>query len=893
MIIDPLEHPNCYLGDQYAKDIVSGKIAASKFTIGACKRYLDDLNRTDEFTFDIEYAEKYLRLVQKFEHVIGNWPTKNIVYQPWQNFVWMNIMGWKSIETGYRRFRIAHVEVARGNAKALCLETDIPTPDRGLVKFGSLKIGDRVYSSTGEICNIIGKNDIHFPKSYRMHFSDGTKIDCSDKHLWNTSSKNERRRKASSVKDTEEIFKTLRAGKEANHSIETCGPIVGSREDCQLGYVLGYWLGDGHSSHGKFTAHEDQFDEICKRFKSRKLEVRITEKKGKAIVFLVPGLTYWLKEMGVLKNKHIPEKYFMAGEDVRRELLRGLMDSDGTISKQIGNFTFCNVNKNLATGTRRLIASLGYKAHLRKSVSKCQNGYVGSAHYVTFSTPNTRPTIFGIRAKEDRRCTRPIHCLNKRYINHVEEIDPKPMFCIEVDSKDKTFLITDQYIPTHNSAMASQAALFFLALDNPQGNQIATVASRRDQARIVLDSARHMAKKAVSFRTQTGVKVQAHSITHDESNSKIRALSSDSTGLDGLNDILAVCDELHAMSREVFEVIYSGMSKRRDSLTLCITTAGFDIDSVGYSQSSYAKKVALGDVKDDQFFAIVYTLDEDDDIFDPEVWIKANPGYGDSVDPHTFEAKVAKAKEMPSDIPNLKVKHLNLWLSEANAFFDLVAWDKCADTSLKIEDFAGEKTIIGVDLASKIDLTSLGYIFERGGIYYLFDKSYIPEDRVKKIRNTLYDECIARGHLIQTKGEAIHYPQIEKEILESSKIFRIQEILYDPWSATGFAQNLAAERLNLVEFKQNTSNLSEPTKTMDALIRQGKIRHNGSPLLRWAFANIVCKYDAADNVFPRKTHERLKIDPAIALIMSLASWTQKEKKVSVYESRGIKSIQGK
>jgi phage terminase large subunit-like protein len=82
MVIDPLEYPNCYLGDQYAKDIVSGKIAASKFTIGACKRYLEDLTREDEFFFDIEYAEKYLRLVQKFEHVIGTWKTKNIVYQP-------------------------------------------------------------------------------------------------------------------------------------------------------------------------------------------------------------------------------------------------------------------------------------------------------------------------------------------------------------------------------------------------------------------------------------------------------------------------------------------------------------------------------------------------------------------------------------------------------------------------------------------------------------------------------------------------------------------------------------------------------------------------------------------------------------------------------------------
>lgn len=556
MRINKEEYPFCAIGHQYALDIVSGKISACKFIIGACERYLKDLENP-KFIFDLDKAEKFLRVVQKFEHVIGEWKTKNIVFAPWQCWVWMNIMGFYSVETGYRRFRIAHIEIARGNSK---------------------------------------------------------------------------------------------------------------------------------------------------------------------------------------------------------------------------------------------------------------------------------------------------------------------------------------------STMASQAALYFLALDGSKGNQIAAVATKKEQARIVLDAARAMAKKANTFRSKTGVKVFAHTIIQDSTNSKMRALSSDSTGLDGLNEVLAICDELHAMQREVFEVIYSGMSKRKDSLTLCITTAGFNTDSVGYSQSVYAKKIASGDVQDDQFFSAVYTLDETDYIFDPSVWIKANPGYGDSVDPHTFEAKAKKAQEEASDIPNFKVKHLNMWLSEHKAFYDLSKWDACADPNLKIEDFIGQPCIVGVDLASKVDLTALGFIFKKDDMYYLFDRSYIPEQTVKDTRNVLYDKCIAEGHLISTPGEAIHYPNIGKDLVEASKKYRIQECLYDPWNATAFSQEMTDARINMVEFRFNTANLSEPTKNLDALIRQGKIRHNGSPLLRWCLGNIVCKRDAADNVFPRKEHERLKIDPVIALIMALASWMQKSQQTSSFEKFGIRFI---
>jgi phage terminase large subunit-like protein len=439
------------------------------------------------------------------------------------------------------------------------------------------------------------------------------------------------------------------------------------------------------------------------------------------------------------------------------------------------------------------------------------------------------------------------------------------------------------------SAMASQTVLYFLALDDPNGNQISTVATKKDQARIVLDSARAMARKNKSFLKHTGVNVLAHSIIHNPSNSVVRALASEHSGLDGLNDVLAVCDELHAMKRDTFEVIYSGMSKRKDSLTLCITTAGQDVHSVGCSQSAYAKKLSVGEVFDDQFFAAVYTLDEGDDWAEEKNWIKPNPNLGVSVDLDTLRAKVDKALVTPADMANIKIKHMNMWIAEAAAFYDQAMWDKCADPTLKLEDFAGKKCRLGLDLASHIDITSEALVFRDKDVYTIFDRSYLPEETLTQAKNTLYDDCVEKGYLIKTQGAAINYDFIKKQLLEDAKTFKIEECLYDAWSATQIAQELS-EKIEMVKVGMNVANFSEPMKKLDSLMREGKIRHNGSPLLRWCLGNVVAKEDHNSNVYPRKSHEKLKIDPIIAILMAMAGWIQDDASDSIYDTQGIRTL---
>lgn len=442
------------------------------------------------------------------------------------------------------------------------------------------------------------------------------------------------------------------------------------------------------------------------------------------------------------------------------------------------------------------------------------------------------------------------------------------------------------------STMAAQAVLYFLALDGESvGNEISTFATKKEQARIVLDSARSMAKKNTGFLKAKGVKVMQHTIVQEKTDSKARAMASKDDSLDGLQDILAVLDELHAMTRDTYDVITSGMSKRNDSMVLCITTAGSDTESVGATQSFYAKQICLGNTEDDTTFAVVYTIDEEDqdDIYNPLVWEKANPGWHESIDQHNFRAKALKTIDIAADLPGFKIKHLNMWLSEAQAYFDAEKLEQlCKNPLMKLEDFYGESCWMSGDMANKIDLCSVVYLFEKDELLHFFDKSYLPEATLKKEKRDIYTQSLKDGFLHTMPGNMIDQKIIKELFVEGNRNFRLESVALDPWNSVSLMKDLIDDHgLTVLEFGMKTGNLSGATKELQGAILDGRVRYNGSPLLKWNISNVVCKEDPAANVFPKKTHKNLKIDIAIAMIMALATLLQKRKMSSVYETRDL------
>lgn len=439
------------------------------------------------------------------------------------------------------------------------------------------------------------------------------------------------------------------------------------------------------------------------------------------------------------------------------------------------------------------------------------------------------------------------------------------------------------------TALSSGLGLYMMALDGEQGAEVYSIASKKDQARIVFDSAREQANRSPSFIKATNTEVFRHHIEHNQTASLYKPLASDSNSLDGLSPHCTIFDEVHSFKdRNIYGVMETAIGARKQPLLWAISTAGFDTTGICYELQVDLEKVLKQDYDDENQFGVIYTIDKEDDFRDTSIWIKANPNLGVSLSEEYVQAMVDKAIRQPGNKNNVLTKHFNIWCTASESLFDMIKWDKCADKSIRIEDFFGEKCFVGIDLSSKIDLTTIVTIFKRENKYYIFDKNYLPEASILNSSNASYGAWVDKDYLISTPGEAINYPQLEEYLLWLHRNFNIQQALFDPWCGAQYAQNMSRQNIEMVEFRMNVANVSEPLKTMDALIREGNIVHDGNPVIKWCFSNVVAKEDHNGNIYFRKTHEKFKIDICVASVIALAGWMlEEQEKKSIYEERGI------
>lgn len=441
------------------------------------------------------------------------------------------------------------------------------------------------------------------------------------------------------------------------------------------------------------------------------------------------------------------------------------------------------------------------------------------------------------------------------------------------------------------TALSSGLGLYMLSLDGEDGAEVYALGSKKDQARIVFDSGREQAKRTKAFLKHTGVEVFRHHIEYPKSAGVYKPLASDSNSLDGLGPHLVIFDEAHAYKdRNIYGVMETATGARKQPLLWVISTSGFDDTNICFELQQDLEKVLKQEYDDEAQFGMIYTIDKDDDFRDRDVFIKANPNIGVSLSEEYIQSQVDKAIRQPSNKNNILTKHFNVWCTASENLFDMLRFDDCADTSLRMEDFKDLPCYVGIDLASKIDLTAFAYLFKKDELYYLFCDAFLPEERIEKSNNASYRGWVEKGYLTATKGEAISYRYLEEYFLKKADQYTFNDVFFDPWNATQFAQRLSEENIETTEFKMNTGNVSEPLKFLDAIIREGKLRHDGNPVLKWCFSNVVAKEDNNSNIYFRKTHEKFKIDMCVASTMAMAGWINEQNEKSVYETRGLVSF---
>lgn len=273
--------------------------------------------------------------------------------------------------------------------------------------------------------------------------------------------------------------------------------------------------------------------------------------------------------------------------------------------------------------------------------------------------------------------------------------------------------------------------LYMLVGDGEGGSEVYTVATKRDQARIVFGEASNMRSQSPSLRKH--VKKRKTDLCFPMTFSKFETLASESNSLDGLNSHGIIIDELHAIKdRNLYDVMKQSMSARQQPLLNIITTAGFVRECIFDDIYEYACDVLDGTIEDERFLAFIYELDSRDEWTDFRAWEKANPGLGTIKNYDDLAANVERAKHDPNFLPTVLTKEFNVRETVAGAWLTFEQANN--EETLDIEALRDSYGIGGVDLGASTDLTAAVVPIMKPGSEkkYVLVQGFMPADTIEQ-----------------------------------------------------------------------------------------------------------------------------------------------------------------
>lgn len=452
---------------------------------------------------------------------------------------------WHALMDSERRLLVwSHVEAGKG----LTASTLIPTPS-GWRRMGELRVGDMVFGGDGKACRVTFVTPLqHGMPCYQFTWDDGSTLIADNVHRWKTQTIDDavraqrgtqassahsgdgelcacgcglrarvgkrfvhnhhrRREGAWRVADTTEI---LRAGL---HRVGGDGPQHRWRMPANPSvsyapralpidpYWLGAWLGDGDSRNAALTQHASDWEALRERLERvGAAKVRPDSRKPHVlrVSFAGLGLRARLRSLGVLGSKHVPTEYLQADEEQRLELLRGLLDTDGTLTAK-GQAEFANMNERLAKDVLSLARSLGFKAHIRSKIvhSPIDGRDLGPCFTVSFMADRS---VFHLPRKAARQVA-PREKSRARYraLVSVEPVPSEPTLCIAVDSEDHTYLAGEDYVVTHNTQHFSIARVLWEIGHDPSVRCVVLTATSQLATKIAR-SVRTYIESSTSYR---------------------------------------------------------------------------------------------------------------------------------------------------------------------------------------------------------------------------------------------------------------------------------------------------------------------------------------------------------------------------------------------------------
>ncbi|MBG9937439.1 terminase large subunit [Bacillus tropicus] len=421
------------------------------------------------------------------------------------------------------------------------------------------------------------------------------------------------------------------------------------------------------------------------------------------------------------------------------------------------------------------------------------------------------------------------------------------------------------------TTMLAGLAAYMLIADGEGGAEVYSIASKRDQARILFDETHNMIQQSPDLSKH--IKKRKSDLYFPLTMSKLMPLAKNSNTLDGLNSSMVIIDELHSiLDRNLYEVMKQSQSARQQPMLIMITTAGTVRENIFDDMYSYACNVVDGKFEDDRFLPILYELDSKEEWTDNNAWQKANPALGSIKKLDDLESKVEKAKNNPSDLSGLLTKDFNIRDTVKSAWLTFDDIDN--EETFEIEQFRNCYAIGGADLSVTTDLSCATLLFvdkdtQKRFIHQMY---WLPRDSFEKrvqMDKIPYDKWLEQGLLRLCNGNSINYGDITAWFVEMLNNYGITPlwVYYDSYSAKYWVEEMEQHGFKMVRCIQGAKTLSLPMQQMGADLQAKKINYNNSPILKWCLTNTGVETDRNGNIVPVKNQAaKMRIDGTASML---------------------------
>ncbi|GAA0121738.1 terminase large subunit [Clostridium faecium] len=421
------------------------------------------------------------------------------------------------------------------------------------------------------------------------------------------------------------------------------------------------------------------------------------------------------------------------------------------------------------------------------------------------------------------------------------------------------------------TTMLSGIAAYMMIADGEGGAEVFSIATKKDQARLLFDETHNMIKQSPDLSKY--IKKRKSDLYFPITMSRLQPLGKNSDTLDGLNAHCVIMDELHSIKdRNLYEVMKQSMSARREPLMIMITTAGTVRECIFDDMYEYACNVVDGTFQDDTFLPILYELDKKEEWTEPKSWPKANPGLGIIKKIDDLEVKVERAKNNPKDLSGILTKDFNIRDTISSAW---LTFDDLNNTeTFDIEDFKNCYAIGGADLSITTDLTCATLLLMNKDTHkrYIHQMYWLPKDSFEKrvqLEKIPYDIWLERGLLRLCNGNSINYSDVTAWFNEMLNDYGITPlwIYYDSYSAKYWVEEMEQHGFKMVRCIQGAKTLSLPMQMMGADLQAKKIIYNNNPILKWCLTNTGVETDRNGNIVPIKNQAaKQRIDGTASML---------------------------